>query len=78
MKVPLILKEVESRTEDINEKIVISQILEIEEKSIRKLFLFFLNETNRKKKSLSIETFIFNFPFFFSFPLLFQANSMIK
>lgn len=39
MKVPLILKEVESRTEDINEKIIISQILEIEEKSIRKFFL---------------------------------------
>lgn len=37
MKVPLILKEVETRTEDLNEKIVISQILEIEEKSIRKL-----------------------------------------
>ncbi|KAK6618505.1 hypothetical protein RUM43_013698 [Polyplax serrata] len=35
MKVPLILKEVETRTEDIKEKIVISQILEIEEKSIQ-------------------------------------------
>ncbi|KAL0267948.1 UNVERIFIED_CONTAM: hypothetical protein PYX00_010071 [Menopon gallinae] len=37
MKVPLILKEVESRTENLNEKVIISQILEIEEKSIREL-----------------------------------------
>ncbi|XP_069692968.1 uncharacterized protein [Periplaneta americana] len=37
MKVPLILKEVETRTEDTAEREQISQILEIEENSIREL-----------------------------------------
>jgi hypothetical protein len=36
MKVPLILKEVETRTEDSAEREQISQILEIEENSISK------------------------------------------
>ena len=36
MKVPLILKEVETRTEDSSEREQITQILEIEENSISK------------------------------------------
>jgi hypothetical protein len=36
MKVPLILKEVETRTEDSTEREQITQILEIEENSISK------------------------------------------
>jgi hypothetical protein len=38
MKVPLILKEVETRTEDSAEREQITQILEIEENSISKYF----------------------------------------
>nr|CAD7435806.1 unnamed protein product [Timema monikensis] len=37
MKVPLILKEVESRTEEPSERELITQILEVEENSIREL-----------------------------------------
>lgn len=40
MKVPLILKEVETRTEEPAERELIAQILEIEENSISKTYLF--------------------------------------
>jgi len=38
MKVPLILKDIQSRTNEPQEKELISQILEIQENSIRKPF----------------------------------------
>jgi hypothetical protein len=37
MKTPLLLKEIEQRTEDIFEKDIITKILEAEESSLRKL-----------------------------------------
>lgn len=52
MKVPLILKEVETRTEDPSERELISQILEIEENSIREynelviLYIIITNNNN--------------------------------
>ena len=41
MKIPLVVKDIETRTEDPEEKAVISKILEVKESSLSKLLLFF-------------------------------------
>ena len=42
MKIPLVVKDIETRTEDPEEKAVISKILEVKESSLSKLLLFFI------------------------------------
>ena len=41
MKIPLVVRDIQSRTENDNEKNVISKVLEMKEKSLRKLFKTF-------------------------------------
>ena len=64
MKVPLILKDIQSRTNEPQEKELIAQILEIQENSIRKLSPFLLLTTT--SLSLSFPSLISNLSTFIS------------
>ena len=42
MKIPLVIKDLEAKTEDVDEKAVIAKILEMKEASLRKLHILLL------------------------------------